>query len=154
MDKIQWSCKHFSDLAARELHDIIKLRLTVFVTEQKCIYLDVDGLDVEAFHLVGRNARGDAIAVSRLLPFPHIYHDVTYPYARIGRVAIDKSYRGKGMGHTLMKKSLREMKTRFGDVPIILSAQYHLKDYYAAHGFKPIGDVYMEAGIPHTDMLL
>ena len=44
--------KHFSELTARELHSIYKLRVAVFVVEQNCPYQDVDDLDLDAIHVM------------------------------------------------------------------------------------------------------
>ena len=41
----------------------------------------------------------------------------------------------------------------FGHVPVILSAQKHLENYYASHGFASTGKEYLEDNIPHVEMI-
>ncbi|MFN5910376.1 MAG: GNAT family N-acetyltransferase, partial [Bacteroidota bacterium] len=71
----------------------------------------------------------------------------------IGRVVIDDSIRGKGVGHELMKQSMRYTEEEFGRVPIRISAQKHLEQYYNKHGFISTGKEYLEDDIPHVEML-
>lgn len=42
--------KHFSELSAEELFEIYKLRVSVFVVEQKCPYQEMDDADRAAYH--------------------------------------------------------------------------------------------------------
>ncbi len=60
---INWVCKHHSDLGKEQLYAILQLRAEVFVVEQKCVYQDIDGQDLEGdtCHLMawdGRSAGG------------------------------------------------------------------------------------------------
>ena len=43
----------FEELTAGELYQLLQLRSEVFVVEQQCIYLDADGKDYKALHLLG-----------------------------------------------------------------------------------------------------
>ena len=52
--------KHFSELTLEELYEILKLRVDVFVVEQNCPYREIDGLDLDAYHLFLRDGRGIA----------------------------------------------------------------------------------------------
>jgi ElaA protein len=49
---IQWKIKAFEALTVNELYDLLKLRGEIFVVEQNCIYLDLDGKDKIALHLL------------------------------------------------------------------------------------------------------
>jgi ElaA protein len=49
---IQWKIKAFEALTVNELY-LLKLRSEIFVVEQNCIYLDLDGKDKIALHLYG-----------------------------------------------------------------------------------------------------
>lgn len=145
---IEWQIKHFSELTASEFHDVLKLRVTVFVVEQNCPYLELDGKDKKSYHLLGRNGIGKMVATARILP-----PGLSYPETAIGRVAIDVDYRGKGFGHSLMSESMKFITAEFGAVPIRLSAQKHLEKYYESHGFLSTGKEYLEDNIPHVEML-
>ncbi|MEY4603091.1 MAG: hypothetical protein RIT43_383 [Bacteroidota bacterium] len=140
--------KHFSELTLREFHDIIALRIEVFVIEQNCPYQELDGKDIKAYHLIGRNGKGDLTATLRILPA-----GVSYPEVSIGRVVTHQMARGTGLGHEIMKDAHRFVLEEFGKVPVKLSAQSHLIDFYKQHGYLETGKEYLEDGIPHSEML-
>lgn len=138
--EFRWSA--FADLSGREMHDLLRLRQDVFVVEQACAFPEIDGRDAQADHLL---AVRDGVLVGCLRLF-------TGSEMRIGRIATASSARGTGLGHRLMDAALRRCaQTRAGH-PVVLSAQAHLQDFYAAHGFKPSSATYLEDGILHVDM--
>ena len=140
--------KLFNELSLEEFHDIIALRIKIFIIEQDCPYQELDGKDKIAFHLFYKNETSDIIATTRILPGGSAYEEVS-----IGRVVVDDSYRGTGLGHQLMADSMKFVKEKFGQVPVRLSAQKHLEKYYGNHGFHSTGKEYLEDGIPHVEML-
>jgi ElaA protein len=145
---LDWQIKPYSDLNLNEFHDIIRLRLKAFVVEQNCSYLDLDGKDKKCYHLICRDGVGKVVATSRIL-----HPGTSYPEVSIGRVVIDESIRGNGIGHELMKKCLNFANEEFGAVPVKISAQLHLENYYTKHGFIVTGKSYLEDNIPHVEML-
>ena len=145
----EWQFKPYSELSTNEFHDIIGLRLQAFVIEQNCCYLDVDGKDKKAYHLLLRDGKGDLIGTTRIL-----HPGVSYAEVAIGRVAIAAAYRGKGLGHELMRQCKQFIQDEFGIVPIRLSAQAHLENFYTSHGFVSTGKRYLEDEIPHVELLL
>ena len=147
VDTPDWRCKPFSELSSLELYACLQLRSTVFVVEQKCIYLDLDGVDQHCYHLIGYLS-GKIIAYSRLVP-QHLLHNE----ASIGRVVTAPEVRGKGYGLMLINESLRQLQEIFGPGAIKIGAQYHLKRFYESFGFKQVSDIYIEDGIEHIYML-
>lgn len=145
---INWICKHHTDLGKEQLYAILQLRAQVFVVEQKCWYLDVDGQDLlgDTCHLMAWQD-DQLVAYLRLLDPIQQNGDVT-----IGRVVTAPSMRNKGMGHELMVQALKHAELQWPDQPIFLSAQAHLQGYYSRYGFIPVGEVYVEDGIPHISM--
>ncbi|NBA96668.1 GNAT family N-acetyltransferase [Pseudomonas sp. R5(2019)] len=145
---ISWLCKHHTDLGKEQLYEILRLRTQVFVVEQKCPYLEVDGLDLEGdtHHLMAWKD-DKLVAYVRLLDPESQGGDVV-----IGRVVITEDVRGQGLGHGLMVKALEQAEKRWPGVPIYLSAQEHLQRYYGRYGFKVAGEEYLEDGIPHIGM--
>jgi ElaA protein len=125
------------------------LRQEVFVIEQNCPYLDADGKDQKSEHLLVYAENGDLAAYLRV-----VYAGVSYDELSIGRVVTAQKYRRIGLGKLLMKKGLQEVKNRFGNVPIHISAQCYLNNFYEAFGFEAIGETYLEDGIPHIGMIL
>jgi ElaA protein len=146
--KITWKYNHFSKLSAGEWHDILQLRINVFIVEQNCPYPELDGKDKEAFHVYGINEKGETIAVSRILK-----PGVSYPQLSIGRVAVSKEVRLHGAGIELMKKTLDITREIFGENEIRISAQEYLRNFYEKFGFVKITDSYLEDDIPHIGML-
>lgn len=146
---LNWQIKPYAELTLNEFHDIIELRLKAFVVEQNCTYLDLDGKDKKAYHLICRDGMGIVVATARILPKGLVYdQDVA-----IGRVVIDESIRGNGVGHELMQFCLNYAQEEFGKVTVRISAQKHLEKYYNKHHFLSTGKEYLEDDIPHVEML-
>ncbi|MBC2884200.1 GNAT family N-acetyltransferase [Ochrobactrum sp. CM-21-5] len=135
------------DMSPRALYALLKLRMDVFVVEQKCPYPEIDGRDIGAFHL--RILDGDELAASlRVLP-PEGNKPV-----KIGRVVVAPDYRGDKLGQRLMKEAVEFVRTHFPGLPAELGGQSHLQKFYGSFGFVAISDEYLEDGIPHVDMRL
>lgn len=144
---INWQCKFFSELTNEELYKIIQLRIDVFVVEQNCVYQDCDGKDLESFHFTGWD-ENNLVAYTRLLP-----KGISYPEAAsIGRVITARSARGQNLGKQLMTKSIEQIYTLFGNVPIKISAQLYLKHFYESFSFVQEGGAYLEDHIEHIAM--
>lgn len=149
MRKLTWNCKVIDDLSAREMHEILQLRELVFIIEQNCIYQDVDHKDEMAYHLQGRNGEGKLVAYARLIPAGISYDEVS-----IGRVVSHPDFRGTGAGRELVAECLEQMELLFSKQSIRISAQLYLLNFYQSFGFKELGEVYDEDGLPHIEMLL
>ncbi len=145
---LDWQVKHYPELTTNEFHDIIALRLKAFVVEQNCSYLDLDGKDKKCYHLICRDGFGKVVATARILP-----PGISYSEVSIGRVVLDQEIRGKGIGHKLMEQSMKFINEEFGAVPVRISAQKHLENYYNTHNFFSTGKEYLEDEIPHVEML-
>jgi predicted GNAT family N-acyltransferase len=117
------------------------IRFAVFVEEQRVpIEIEWDDQDVKSLHALAYSGAGDAIATGRLLPDGHI-----------GRMAVLKEWRGKGVGGAILERLIGVARER-GDQQIELFAQTHALVFYRAHGFVEHGEVFEEAGIPHQAM--
>jgi ElaA protein len=145
---LDWQVKYYPELTTNEFHDIIALRLKAFVVEQNCSYLDLDGKDKKCYHLICRDGFGKVVATARILP-----PGISYTEVSIGRVVLDQEIRGKGIGHQLMEQSMKFINDEFGAVPVRISAQKHLENYYNTHNFISTGKEYLEDEIPHVEML-
>ncbi len=129
------------DLSGREVYDILRLRVDVFVVEQNCPYHEVDGrdLDIDSVHLWLVDDDGIA-AYLRVLG--------EAVGRRIGRVVTRPSARNRGLSSQLMLEAL----SRYGDEQLTLDAQAHLQGFYRQFGFDPHGAEFIEDGIPHVKM--
>jgi len=141
----KWHSASFEELSTKSLHDLLQLRVAVFVVEQDCPYQEVDGQDKRARHVFATSDE-QIVACLRILP-PDSEGRVA-----IGRVVVAKEARGRALGHLLMKKGMDEAERLFGKKVIKISAQEHLSDYYAQHRFAQSGQGYLEDGIPHIPM--
>ncbi len=131
--------KRFVELTGTEVYELLQLRAAIFVVEQDCAFLDPDGLDAAAWHVLGRRG-GTLVAYARIEDSPD--------GGRIGRVVTSSSVRGMGLGHDIMRACLEVV----GDESSWLHAQDHLRAFYAVHGFAAEGDVFPEDDIPHVLM--
>jgi ElaA protein len=148
--KIVWRWYAFEELTGKELYAILALRQEVFVVEQQCPYLDCDGHDLDAWHLVGRRT-GDhtgPLAYLRVIP-PHKQGDVP----AIGRLLTHFSIRRTGVGRELLAEALGRIDTLYPGLPVRMSAQYYLLEFYQCFGFSPVSEVYDEDGLPHIAMI-
>ncbi|MBF8744316.1 GNAT family N-acetyltransferase [Pseudomonas putida] len=144
----EWICKHHTDLSKEQLYAILQLRTEVFVVEQHCAYQEVDGQDLtgDTLHLMGWQD-DQLVAYLRLLDPQSQGGDVV-----IGRVVTSPRARGEKLGHPLLLKGLEAAGHCWPGTPVYLSAQAHLKGFYAQHGFEVAGEEYLEDGIPHIGM--
>lgn len=145
---LNWNFKHYSELSRNEFHDLVALRIKVFVIEQNCPYQDLDGLDKVCYHLLTTNQKNEVVGTARIIPPGQLY-----PAVGIGRVVLDESVRGGNHGHELMKRCKQFIFSIFDNYEIELSAQKHLEQYYNKHGFISTGHEYEEDGIPHVKMI-
>ena len=125
------------------------LRIEVFVKEQNVpIELELDDKDYSdnTVH-IGYFNDDKLIGVARLI-------DMDKDVIHIGRVVIDKEYRGKGIGRKLIvgcettAKNILKRK-----IVIELSAQIQAEKFYESLGYNRVNDkIYLDAGIEHVDM--
>jgi len=145
--EISWHWKAFNQLTTEELYTILAVRQQVFVLEQNCLYLDVDGKDLHSFHLMGF-AGQEIVAYARI-----VNPGISYNEVSIGRILTTNSARGAGAGKQLMLEAIKRIERQFGASDIRISAQNYLEKFYEKFGFQPTGKEYLEDDIPHTEML-
>jgi ElaA protein len=157
LSDLEWRWKRFDDLTTAEVYDMLAARSAVFVVEQNCVYGDIDGHDLDAWHLLaygtseGAGEHGPALAgyLRVLLPgFP----DKSEQEVRIGRVLTTAKFRGIRLGNAMLERALAHIVEQWPDQPISLHAQAHLQRFYGAFGFVASSGVHEEDGIPHVWM--
>ena len=153
--EFDWCWKPFDALSALDVYAMLAARSQVFVVEQNCVYGDVDGQDADAWHLLVYRHLADARPALAgylrvLLPNPADSEEGTD--IRIGRVLTTASFRGIGLGQTMLERTLGFIHEQWPGQPIRLHAQARLQRFYAGFGFEPISDVHVEDDIPHIWM--
>src|SRR5487761_1405145 len=126
----------FADLSARQFHEIVRLRLSVFVVEQACVYAELDGRDTrpDTLHMwIERH--GEIASYLRLYP-----GDEGADW--IGRVVTAPAHRRRGLAAQLMRGALDR-----AEPPVRISAQAHLAGWYERFGFVACGPDFDEDGI-------
>jgi ElaA protein len=144
---MNWTWQRFADLGVDNLHDALQLRARVFILEQGP-YLDVDGRDRSAWHLLGRDGEGTLVAYLRVVD-----PGVKYDEPSIGRVVTAPEVRGTGLGRELMGEGLAGCARHWPGRAIRISAQARLQRFYAELGFSDASDEYLEDDIAHLEML-
>ncbi|GAN34353.1 MAG: GNAT family N-acetyltransferase [Candidatus Brocadia sp. AMX2] len=129
------------------LDDLIKVfivRGIVFIEEQGVSYkIERDEYDYSATHILGEE-NGEPFAAGRIRTHGE--------YAKLERIAIRESYRGKNLGNKLTEFMISTAKER-GFKKFKVHAQASLTDFYRKHGFEIISDIFKEAGIDHYVMI-
>ncbi len=127
-------------------HRIARLRQEVFVVEQDCPYLDLDGRDLEpgTVQLWFADETGEPAAGLRILA------EAEPGVRSIGRVVTAADWRGRGLAGALLRAAIAEC----GGDEVVIHAQSYLTEWYGGFGFVTSGEEFLEDGIPHTPMRL
>ena len=142
-----WTWQRFAELGVDGLYDALALRCRVFILEQGP-YLDLDGLDRQSWHLLGRNPAGVLQAYLRVVD-----PGLKYAEPSIGRVITAPEVRGSGLGRVLMAEGVQRCQQAWPGQGIRISAQAHLARWYGTYGFQLVGEPYLEDDIPHVEMV-
>ena len=133
-------------LSDQEINQCMNIRFKVFVEGQNVpVDEEVDGKDATASHyllLVNNNPAG--VARVRILE----------EYFKIERVGILDEYQGKGLGRDIMQFILSDLQSHSAIKQVKLSSQTRAIPFYEKLGFTVCSDEYIDAGIPHKDMML
>jgi predicted GNAT family N-acyltransferase len=117
------------------------LRFAIFVGEQNVPSgIELDDQDASCVHAVAFDVDGKAIGTGRLLPDGHI-----------GRMAVVKEWRRRGIGAEILQALIGEARKR-GHAEVVVSAQLQAAEFYREQGFAAEGKVYPEADILHQKM--
>lgn len=136
--------KSYNDLLNKELEDLFRLRQQIFIIEQQCFYEDIDGYDEKASHLLIYDN-------DRLAAYLRIFEPgLKYDEASLGRIVVEPSYRGTGLGQKLIRKGIEFCNGE----KIRIEAQAALINYYNDLGFKEEGEIYSVDDIDHIQMVL
>lgn len=138
----------FDQLKPRDLYWILQIRQEVFMKEQQSKYYDLDGIDLDSYHMVVR-VKGKPVGTLRIIP-----PGLRFEEWAIGRFALLPDYRGIGAGSPLMEKAIAYVFDEKNGQRIRIEAQNGLRSYYEKFGFEADTEVYNLDGIDHLQMVL
>ncbi len=123
------------------LPELRSVRETVFVQEQNVpLEEEWDALDPQCLHVIARDDAGRPIGTGRLTP-----------ERKVGRMAVLREWRGKGVGDAMLL-ALVDVARQRGWRELSLNSQVSASAFYTRHGFVPYGARFWEAGIEHQAM--
>ena len=130
----RWDC-------ATQRRAMISIREAVFVVEQGVpVELELDGRDAACRHVLALDPEDRPIGTARMEDYGHI-----------GRIAVLRDWRKRGVGSQLLT-TLLDVARQAGLESVDLDSQVHAIGFYEAHGFRARGEVFLDAGIPHRNM--
>lgn len=131
-----------------ELEAAINVRMRVFVVEQQIpAEEELDDADATATHAVAFSD-GRVIGTGRML----LVEGDAEGTCRVGRMAVDQEWRRHGVGGLILQ-CLEDAARAQGMTHCLLHAQEYVKSFYARHGYREQGDVFLEVDIPHVEMV-
>lgn len=140
MSEVRIERARWTDEGEREA--IVGIRHEVFVVEQEVpIEIELDGSDPGCRHLLALDPDGRPIGTARMQPGGHI-----------GRIAVLEEWRKRAVGARLVE-AMVDSAREAGLTSVDLDSQVHAIGFYQKLGFESRGDVFMEAGIPHQNMV-
>ena len=141
---MQLLVKHFTELSAAELYAILRARQDVFVVEQNCPFPEIDGKDLDAYHLWFEE-NGEILAYARVLD-----RGVSFETPAVGRVISIR--RREGLGSRILSEGIRIAREKYSAEAVMLEAQVYARKLYEKQGFVQVSEEFLEDGIPHIVM--
>ena len=150
-----FSVSHLSELSPLEVHQLYKLRVDIFVHEQKTPYAEIDDVDAlsSTFHVLAWSNNRDGrqlVGTARLFPTEHEGE----PVMQLGRVCVRPTHRGGKLAQELLRQTLRLSFEQEPGREVVLTAQEPLIDYYSDLGFEATGETFSDAQVAHQPMRL
>lgn len=143
---MQLLVKHFTELSVAELYAILRARQDVFVVEQNCPFPEIDGKDLDAYHLWFEE-NGEILAYARVLD-----RGVSFETPAVGRVISIR--RREGLGSRILIEGIRIAREKYSAEAVMLEAQVYARKLYEKQGFVQVSEEFLEDGIPHIIMRL
>jgi len=146
-----WQWGRLPNLAPSDLYAAMALRAQVFVVEQRCAFLDADGLDIRSWHLLAWLRSNGAPVLAAYLRV--VDPGAKYGEPSLGRIVTAPSSRGIGLGRLIVAEGIARTSALYPGQAIRIGAQRYLETFYAGFGFRTVSAPYDEDGIAHVEML-
>lgn len=139
---MEFKVKRVENIA--DMEQVFTLRKRVFIEEQGVDPdLEWDEADKKAVHVMAHSGK-KVIGCGRI--------NFSGNKGKIGRVAVDRDFRKKGVGSAVCRQLMNIAAERKGCEKLVLHAQVEAAEFYHKLGFTSVGDTFMEAGIEHIKM--
>lgn len=126
-----------------EIDEALALRRRVFTEEQGIRPdADQDGRDDQATHVIAFED-GTLVGTCRIV--------VVGEVAMLGRLAVERSLRGGGVGRAVLEEAERSALAA-GARRVALHAQLPVREFYEGEGYRAYGEQFEEEGIDHVAM--
>jgi len=143
---MELKAKFFDELTSREIYEILRARYLIFKVEQKIDYCDFDDIDFRSLHIF---LESDRSVKAYLRAF---FKDSDKQTVQVGRVLTMEH--GAGHGRRLIEEGNRLIQKKLNPDIICLESQKHAVGFYEKFGFAVVSEEFIEAGIPHVEMVL
>jgi len=143
---MELKAKPFDELTPREVYEILRARYLIFQVEQKIDYCDFDDIDFRSLHIF---LESDGGVKAYLRAF---FKDGDRQTVQVGRVLTMEH--GAGLGRKLLEEGIRIIREKMGPAIIYIESQSHAIGFYEKFGFAVVSEAFIEAGIPHVEMVL
>ena len=144
---MKMNIRHYSELTADELYEILRARCAVFVVEQNCPYQDIDGLDKRSLHVFCTREDGSVAGCLRLYTL-----DGEQGIMHLGRVVTTD--RGTGLGRKILHEGILQAEAMMPEGEIVIHSQSYAAGFYAKEGFRVTSEEFLEDDQPHVEMRL
>lgn len=148
VDDVDWRFRPWDKISRDEAHDLLRLRSQIFVVEQQDPYNDIDGNDPQALHLRGYT-EGQLFCNGRLI-MPGVARDE----AVIGRLCVNKLFRGQGVCKAMIVQMLRHLLAEAPGCDAYLYMQTYWMQWLLSVGAVPISAPMSKSRIEHVEMLV
>lgn len=147
-----YSISRLLEMSAREIHELYKLRVDIFVHEQRTPYAEIDDADIhpDTHHVLAWDAKANPrvlVGCARISPAGE-------GETLLGRIALTPSSRGTGRAPEMIDQALEFIAHTYPGNDVVLNAQAPLVGYYSQFGFEAEGELFDDAGVPHQPMRL
>ena len=136
----------FPSHQVKEYQEALRIRRIVFIEEQRVPEdIEIDEFEDSSTHFLIYDGE-EAVGAARLR--------VKGPWIKFERIAVLNSMRGKGAGKELVEKMMAHAHVHFPHLAPMMNSQLSAEGFYRKLGWKPQGEVFYEAGIPHIQMVI
>ena len=142
--------KHFNELSTIEYHNLLKLRVDIFIIEQNCPYPEVDGIDPHCYHLLVCKDDNEIIGTSRIIPKSIVHKEWS-----LGRLAVNEKFRRKKIASKILNESIKFIYNQENDnkTKIRIDALKYLEKFYKNYHFSSVKE-YKEYDWDYIEMTL